>query len=78
MTFEMETHVMENGRWAMNYLSLRVSLYFLYLSVSLQIATLAQNMLCPVAAGDTSQTTLVQIAHAFVLCCFTHIEHVQF
>ena len=78
MTLEMETHVMDNGRWTMNCFSLWVSLYFLYVSVSLQIATLAQSMLSPVAAADTSQTTPVQITHACVLCCFTHIEHVQF
>ena len=29
------------------------------------------------AGGDPSQTIPVQIMHAFVLCCFTQIEHMQ-
>ena len=39
----------------------------MYISDSLQIAALAQNMLSPLAAGDASQTTPVQTMH--VLCC---------
>ena len=51
--------MMDNGRWKMSYLSLWVNLYFLYVSVSFQIATLVQNTLSlvAVAAGDASQTT---------------------
>ena len=46
--------------------------------VSLQIATLVQSVLSAMAAGDASHTTPVQITHAFMLCCFTKIEDVQF
>ena len=72
--------MMEDGRRKMKdeFHSLLVSLYFLYVSVSLQIPTLAQNMLSTMVAGDASQTTPVQIMHIFMMCCFTHIELVQF
>ena len=46
--------------------------------VSLQIATLVQSAPSAMAAGDASQITPVQIMHAFILCCFAQIEHVQF
>ena len=47
-------------------------------AVSLQIATLAQSTLSPKAAGDASQTTLVQIMYVFLLCCSTQIAHMEF
>ena len=56
-------------------------MYSLAHTLSLQIATLGQSKLSPMAAGDASQTivyTPLQIMQAFVLCCFTQIECVQF
>ena len=56
-------------------------MYSLAHTLSLQIAILGQSKLSPMAAGDTSQTivyTPLQIMQAFVLCCFTQIECVQF
>ena len=65
---------MDDGKWTMIYLSLWMGLYFLYISVSLQIATLALNMLSTVAADDASQTTLVQITYVFVFCVLFYIN----
>ena len=42
-------------------------------SFGLQTTTLVWSMLRAMAAGDPSQTTPVQIAHVFVLCCFKQI-----
>ena len=56
-------------------------MYSLAHTLSLQIATLGQSMLSPMAAGDTSRTivyTPLQIMQVFVLCCFTQIERMQF
>ena len=79
--------MISDARWKTdNKLSLpmgefRFLLHFMHspcMYVSLQIATLVQSMLSAMAAGDASQTTQVQIMHAFMLCYFTQIEHVQF
>ena len=60
----------------MNYLTLRVSLYYLYILciahavIKLTLATLAWSMLNAIAADDASQSTPVQITYV-LMCCFT-------
>ena len=47
-------------------------------SIRLQIAILARSIKHYGRGGDPSQTIPVQIMHAFMSCCFTQIEHMQF